>query len=214
MRVLASAPHHQHLVVRAALHHLHAGLQRKHKSRAARRDVEAPRTLRANLVLHQAGGRGKHHVRRHRAHDDGLNFCRSNAARGETLLRGLCAHVAHAQPRRQLVPLADPRALHDPLVAGLHYFFKVFIGDHIGRDVGSERRDFGAPAHDGANGKAQCISPCTAPATGGDTGSPQLKASVIHLITEKNVPGDLLHTHEPVTVASFRTWRGWRDYVA
>jgi len=23
-----------------------------------------------------------------------------------------------------------------------------------------------------------------------------------------------LHTQEPVTVASFRTWRGWREYVA
>jgi hypothetical protein len=27
-------------------------------------------------------------------------------------------------------------------------------------------------------------------------------------------PGDPLHTHEPVAVASFRTWRGWRDCVA
>jgi len=26
--------------------------------------------------------------------------------------------------------------------------------------------------------------------------------------------GDPLHTKEPVTVASFRTWRGWREYVA
>jgi len=26
--------------------------------------------------------------------------------------------------------------------------------------------------------------------------------------------GDSLHTQEPVTVASFRTWRGWREYVA
>src|SRR5437667_11175023 len=26
--------------------------------------------------------------------------------------------------------------------------------------------------------------------------------------------GDPLHTQEPVTVASFRTWRGWRERVA
>jgi hypothetical protein len=26
--------------------------------------------------------------------------------------------------------------------------------------------------------------------------------------------GDPLHTQEPVTVASFRTWRDWREYVA
>src|SRR5580698_5723172 len=34
--------------------------------------------------------------------------------------------------------------------------------------------------------------------------------------SEKNKPGTgtPLHTQEPVTVASFRTWRGWREYVA
>jgi hypothetical protein len=30
----------------------------------------------------------------------------------------------------------------------------------------------------------------------------------------KSGTGDSLHTQEPVTVASFRTWRGWREYVA
>jgi len=34
--------------------------------------------------------------------------------------------------------------------------------------------------------------------------------------SERNKPGTggPLHTQEPVTVASFRTWRGWREYVA
>ena len=32
--------------------------------------------------------------------------------------------------------------------------------------------------------------------------------------TKKPDTGDPLHTKEPVTVASFRTWRGWREYVA
>ena len=31
---------------------------------------------------------------------------------------------------------------------------------------------------------------------------------------EKPGTGDPLHTQEPVTVASFRTWRGWRECVA
>src|SRR5215472_14759339 len=31
---------------------------------------------------------------------------------------------------------------------------------------------------------------------------------------KKSGAGDSLHTQEPVTVASFRTWRGWREYVA
>src|SRR5215469_5236315 len=30
----------------------------------------------------------------------------------------------------------------------------------------------------------------------------------------KSDTGNSLHTQEPVTVASFRTWRGWREYVA
>jgi len=32
--------------------------------------------------------------------------------------------------------------------------------------------------------------------------------------TYKPGTGNPLHTQEPVTVASFRTWRGWREYVA
>ena len=32
--------------------------------------------------------------------------------------------------------------------------------------------------------------------------------------TNKSGTGGSLHTQEPVTVASFRTWRGWREYVA
>jgi len=31
---------------------------------------------------------------------------------------------------------------------------------------------------------------------------------------EKPGTGGPLHTQEPVTVASFRTWRGWRECVA
>jgi len=30
----------------------------------------------------------------------------------------------------------------------------------------------------------------------------------------KSDTGNSLHTQEPVTVASFRTWRGWRECVA
>src|ERR1700720_3840636 len=33
-------------------------------------------------------------------------------------------------------------------------------------------------------------------------------------ISNKPGTGTSLHTQEPVTVASFRTWRGWREYVA
>jgi hypothetical protein len=34
------------------------------------------------------------------------------------------------------------------------------------------------------------------------------------VVEKKSDTGDSLHTSEPVTVASFRTWRGWRENVA
>ena len=41
-------------------------------------------------------------------------------------------------------------------------------------------------------------------------------AGQIFLGSQQNKPGtgNPLHTQEPVTVASFRTWRGWREDVA
>src|ERR1700674_3862089 len=50
----------------------------------------------------------------------------------------------------------------------------------------------------------------------------QLHESELHCLplngcrpkTRKPDTGDPLHTQEPVTVASFRTWRGWRECVA
>ena len=83
-----------------------------------------------------------------------------DAARRQALLRRLRAHVAHALSLGQHVPLADAGALHDPLVVGVYHFFEVLIGQNIGGNVGSERGNLGAPAHHGANGEGQCISPC------------------------------------------------------
>src|SRR5512146_2921124 len=40
------------------------------------------------------------------------------------------------------------------------------------------------------------------------------RGSVQQRQEQYQAPVDPLHTHEPVTVASFRTWRGWRDCVA
>ncbi len=36
----------------------------------------------------------------------------------------------------------------------------------------------------------------------------------VELWRKKSGTGDPLHTQEPVTVASFRTWRGWRECIA
>ena len=37
---------------------------------------------------------------------------------------------------------------------------------------------------------------------------------IVQASTQKSGTGGPLHTKEPVTVASFRTWRGWRENVA
>src|SRR5438552_14864577 len=42
----------------------------------------------------------------------------------------------------------------------------------------------------------------------------QLSGNVQLCWYKKPGTGDPLHTQEPVTVASFRTWRGWRECVA
>src|SRR5882724_4450647 len=42
----------------------------------------------------------------------------------------------------------------------------------------------------------------------------QLSGNVQLGCYKKSGTGDPLHTQEPVTVASFRTWRGWRERVA
>ena len=41
-----------------------------------------------------------------------------------------------------------------------------------------------------------------------------LEASGSKLVAKKKAPSTPLHNQRPVTVASFRTWRGWRDWIA
>jgi hypothetical protein len=89
-------------------------------------------------------------------------LARRNPPRRQAFFRRLRADIAYAQSLRQYMTLTDARPLHDPLVAGFHQFFEVLIGQHAGRNVGAERCDLGAPAHHGANGKAQWFSPCGA----------------------------------------------------
>src|SRR5690348_3246340 len=44
--------------------------------------------------------------------------------------------------------------------------------------------------------------------------SATLLSQALAVLKKKPDTGYPLHTQEPVTVASFRTWRGWREYVA
>ena len=73
--VVDDARHHvgaddQRVLVRAARHHLARRRQRVGERRAGRAQVESPRVVRADLVLHQTRGARKHHVRRDGADDD------------------------------------------------------------------------------------------------------------------------------------------------
>ena len=65
---------HQHGVVRAGGDKLLADFQRVNESRAGGFDVERGRPIRADLLLDQAGGRRKRHVRRDGSHDDQLDL--------------------------------------------------------------------------------------------------------------------------------------------
>jgi len=146
--------------MRAALYQPNPGLQRVDESRTAARNVESPRVLRADLVLHQAGGGGEHHVGRDGADDDDFQFVRPDAARRQALLRRFHAHVARAQALGKHVTLANASAGEDPLVGGVDHLFQVLIGEHLGRNICAEGRDLGATAHHGTNGESQSKSPC------------------------------------------------------
>ena len=75
IRVVDDARHHvgaddQRVLVRPGADHLHGRRQRVGEPRARRAQVEAPRVVRADLVLQQARRARKHHVGRRRADDD------------------------------------------------------------------------------------------------------------------------------------------------
>ena len=149
--------------MRAAFNQLGADLERVQKARAGRPQVEAPRVGRADLLLHQAGRRRERHIRAHCRDNDDLNRIRGDAAVGKAQPRGFGGKVACGHPRVNQVALPDARALHDPLVGGVHHRFKVGIGQHARWHVGADSRDLRPPVGFGDRAivcvQSQCILP-------------------------------------------------------
>src|ERR1700737_2227903 len=91
----------------------------------------------------------------------------------------------------------------DPFVGGFHHPFQVSVGQQLGRNVGAESGYLGAKwSFQSSSPVGRCIWDSFDLSDAALNRKRMLK------------PGSPLHTHWPVTVASFRTWRGWRDCVA
>ena len=117
-----------------------AGRQRVGERRAGGAEIEAPRVVRADLVLQQARGARKHHVRRDRADDDEADVVGRRARRCAIALeRRFLAEIGRRHARIDDVPLADAGALQDPLVGRLDHLLEVGVGQHARRHVGRQR---------------------------------------------------------------------------
>ncbi len=102
--VVDDARHHvgaddQRVLVRPARDDLARRRQRVGERRAGGAQVEAPRVVRADLVLQEAGRARKHHVRRHRADDDEPDVVRREPGALDGLERRLCSRD-RTSPRR------------------------------------------------------------------------------------------------------------------
>src|SRR5262249_46863157 len=137
------------------------------------------------------------------------NFRRGHSALFESLVRRLAGKIGRGRALVDDMALPDSGALHDPLIVGFHHLFQVLIRQQAGWHVGAKGTDFG-PNQVLQNRLLQ-----------GKERRPFLsdlwlrgKNPEAYAGRRNLTPGRPLHTYEPVTVASFRTWRDWRDYVA
>ena len=125
---ITSAPMTSTLLHGAAVNHLGAHRQRVGERRARRRQIEAPRARRADLVLHQAGGAGKQHVGRDGADDDQVDVVRGQSGLLDRDERGLLREVRRRHAGIDDVTLANAGALHDPLVGGFDQLLEIGVG--------------------------------------------------------------------------------------
>ena len=133
---------HQHLLVRAGRHQVRADGQAVDEAGTGRDQVEAPGALRADAVLHQAGGGGEQMsgvtVQTMIASSSVASMPRCASAQRAASI----AMSEVAISGRGDVALADAGALHDPLVVGVDHLFQVLIGQHARRRIAPERADF------------------------------------------------------------------------
>ncbi len=150
--VIDDAAHHvraddEDPIVGAGLDELRADGERVEKPAAGGGEIEAPGPRRAELVLDQAGGRGKHHVRGDGPDDDEIDVVRSDSPTVESLLGCRGGELRGARPGGGDAPLPDPGARHDPFVRRVDHCLQVVVAqDPVGYEP-ADGRDRGSSSH-------------------------------------------------------------------
>src|SRR5438270_1196248 len=97
--------------------------------------------------------------------------------------------------------LADSRAFLNPLVVSFDHLLEIGVGKKARRDVSSKGADLGP---------LKLFQACLRLWIG----CREMETAVRKTAESSQTPGSPLHMHWPITVASFRTWRGSQDYIA
>ena len=133
--------HGQRVRVCAGGDHVHGRRERIRKPGARRAQIEAPRSVRADLVLEQARGARKHHVGRRRADDDEVDIVRSEPGLRDRFQRRFLREVRRPDPWIDDVTLANSGSLKNPFVRRVDELFKILIREKTGWNVGRESAD-------------------------------------------------------------------------
>ena len=120
---------HQHPSVNPGANELCAYLHRIKKGRTGSGEIESPRSLCTQLVLHHAGRRGEKHVRSDRADDDRVKVGSIYAALRQCLRGGCYREIARGNALVHDVALANADPCHDPIVIGIDHLFQIGIGE-------------------------------------------------------------------------------------
>ena len=131
--------------MRAGLNKLRPRLQCVEKCRARCRQVESPRALCSQFVLHQTRGGREEHVGGDRRHHNSFDLARIDTPLLQRDLGCLRRQVTCSYAFIDDMPFPDPSPAGDPFIRRLNNLFEVGIGHHPGRNIGSEGRDLGTP---------------------------------------------------------------------
>ena len=131
----------QHGVVGAGHDELLRDFQAVDETRAGGFQVKGRGAVGADLALHQAGGRGKGHVRRDRGHDDQVDLLGGDAGALHGAQGGLRGQVGGEFVLGGQPALFDAGAGGDPLVGGVHHLFQVGVGEDLGGHIGADAAD-------------------------------------------------------------------------
>ena len=122
-------------------HELVGGRQRENETRTSGIDVECGAAVRADAMLHQAGGARKNDVRRGRADDQQVDVAGLHACGFHRTLGRLHREIAGGLPFLGDMALADAGALADPFVGSVDDLFQIGVGDDVVRQVTAGAHD-------------------------------------------------------------------------